>query len=592
MGGFYDAAVLIGIGRWWANRTHRFAVAASITVVALICVVGQPAGVATAHAELVDVTPAPGSVIADSPDEVVITFTEAVSISGGSIELFDDSGASVTITSTAVDAAVVVALPDDLGDGTYLVAWRVISTDSHPVTGSSTFSIGSETTAPSLNVSDRLPTGVALWRVLAMAATYGGVLVAIGATWFARHWQRRANGEHDLPGVYLDTLDRVVGVASAVGVGGLLVALPARIVTVGGGWASLSDTSLLTDIAGGPIGQATAVSTVGVVGVVLWHRYRSPTGSSAWSGTLPGVVLSVLAIGGFALEGHTRTKDPTWLMVLGDVVHLAAGSVWLGGIVALGFVLPRARGATRARVALDVSSAALWAVGAVSAAGIAMSVMVLPSFNALADTGYGLALLAKVAIVVVLLAIGERNRIGLVPRLEASMADDDPAAADDAVRALRRSLVVESAVFALLLVATATLIGRSPVIAGQDAATGGIESADAIAPIIDPVPLPLSSGVGSIVAAITPGDTGPNVVSLTLVDLDGAPLAVVEPPTIELRELVRVIGPLDFVMQDLGGGRWEAPVDIPFAGAWELTVQVRTGTFDAGDARTEFVVPS
>ena len=69
---------------------------------------------------------------------------------------------------------------------------------------------------------------------------------------------------------------------------------------------------------------------------------------------------------------------------------------------------------------LDVSSWALWAVIAVSVTGLVMGMIVLVTFNALADTGYGLALLVKVALVVVLLALGERNRLVLVPAIEES----------------------------------------------------------------------------------------------------------------------------------------------------------------------------
>jgi copper transport protein len=585
-------APVIERGRSRATHIRRLVVAVLIVA---ICSSGLRHGVVSAHAEVVDVTPAPGSVVPVAPAQVVVAFTERVSIDGGSIELFDDVGSSIAVEANVVDTTVTVTLPTRLADGTYLVAWRVVSGDSHPVTGSSTFSVGAVSSAVAIDVGDSLPTGVGLWRVLAMAATYGGVLMAVGVAWFARRWRRHPGRDLALGGPDPAVLDRVVTVAALVGVGGLLLAFPARIVTVAGGWDGLTDASFVADTIRGPIGQATVMSAVGSIGVSVWNR-RSAGAIDVGRGsasTIFGIVCSLMAIGGFALEGHTRTKDPGWLMVLADFVHLAAGSVWVGGVVALAFVLRRARGSARATVVLDVSSAALVAVGAVSLAGVAMSVMVLPSFNALADTGYGLALLAKMAIVVVLLAIGERNRIALVPAIERSVTHDDPAPADAAVRALRRSLVIELFVFALLLAATATLVGRSPVIAGRDVAADGIDSTAApVDAVIEPRALPLSSGVGSVVAAITPGGVGANVISLTLVDLDGAPLIVVEPPTIELRELVRVVGPLEFVMRDLGGGKWEAPVDIPFAGAWELTVQARTGTFDTGDARTEFVVPT
>jgi copper transport protein len=587
-----------------AERIHRLI---GGVVLGVICVAALSGGAVSAHAEVIDVVPASGSIVSTAPDDVLVTFSERVSINGGSVELFDDTGTSIPVDASIVDDTVVVALPDDLANGTYLVAWRVISADSHPVTGTSTFSVGAVSTAAPVDVGDRLPAGVAFWRVGAMTATYAGVLVAIGVAWFSRYWRSR-DIQLDGSGPSIDAgavaaLDRVAVIACVVGIVGLLVALPARLVTVGGGWSSLSDTGFVADTLGGPIGVATIVSIVGLIGVLLWRR------GTARSSTLVSAVCSLLAVGGFAFEGHTRTKDPMWLMVLSDVTHLSAGSVWVGGVVALGLVLRRTTGAARARMVLDVSSAALLAVVAVSAAGTAMSVMVLPSFNALADTGYGLALMVKVALVIGLLALGLRNRLVLVPAIERSgvhpVADTrDPETTGIAVSGLWRSVVGELALFALVLVATGTLVGRSPVVASQEASgatpsvgdagfdvttdTGTGPNADPA--LLVPVTMALSSGAGSVVVEITPGVVGTNAISLMLIATDGSALAVVEPPTVELRERSREIGPLTFEAVDVGGGRWEVAADIPFAGTWELSVGARTGTFDSGDARTEFVI--
>ena len=74
----------------------------------------------------------------------MLRFDEAVSTLPGSVRVFDskvervDSGAVEKPTSDSVS----VGLPDDLGGGTYVVAWRVISADSHPVRGAFAFSIG------------------------------------------------------------------------------------------------------------------------------------------------------------------------------------------------------------------------------------------------------------------------------------------------------------------------------------------------------------------------------------------------------------------------------------------------------------------
>ena len=59
-----------------------------------------------------------------------------------------------------------------------------------------------------------------------------------------------------------------------------------------------------------------------------------------------------------------------------------------------------------------------------------------------------------------------------------------------------------------------------------------------------------------------------------------------EPPTVELREQERGIGPLTVVAEDVGDSNYHAITDIPFAGTWEVSVRARTSTFDSGVAST------
>lgn len=551
----------------------------------VVIAAGWSAGVVSAHAEVIGVDPPAGTVLPATPDEVTVTFTEPVSLSGGNVELFDATGASIPVEASVVDRTVHVDLPATLDDGTYLVAWRVISADSHPVSGTSTFSVGAPSAGGVTNVDlgGGAPVAASVWRIIAMAFTYGGVLVAVGLWWYSRRWHSAALHEPDENVVgALDRLDVWCSISALVGFVALIAAFPARLVTVGGDWSALTDGSFVTDNITGPIGLATAVTLVGLLGLVLCRPRDGSPARLAF-----GLLATVFALGGFAVEGHTRTKEPTWLIMLSDFVHTAAGSVWLGGVVALALMLRRTTGRWRTRIAVDVSWGALWAVIAVSAAGIAMSVIVLPSFNALADTSYGQALLVKIGLVLILLAIGARNRLSLVPDLETATADADPthdgsvddrsAAAGPAAR-LRRSVVAELVVFTLLLVATATLVGRSPVVA-DDAPTG-----------IAPVSAPLSPIAGTVTATVSPGAVGANIIELTLLDDTGAPLAVIEPPAVELREETRGIGPLTLSAEDRGDGSFYMLADIPFVGDWTLTVRARTGTFDSTSAVVEFPI--
>ena len=104
-----------------------------------------------AHAELVGTDPEEGAVLEAAPESVTLTFNEPVRLTSQEVVVYDAEGDPVASTSGASGAEVRVDLADaaDLGDGTYVVAWNVLSGDGHPISGALTFSVG----APSASVT-------------------------------------------------------------------------------------------------------------------------------------------------------------------------------------------------------------------------------------------------------------------------------------------------------------------------------------------------------------------------------------------------------------------------------------------------------
>ena len=112
---------------------------------ALVWMAVLPA-VAGAHATIVRVTPADRSVVAKQPAEVTIRWSEPVDLGPDSVKLLDAGGRTLDTPKAARirgdRTTAVVKLPAGLKEGTYVVAWRVTSADSHPVSGAFSFSIG------------------------------------------------------------------------------------------------------------------------------------------------------------------------------------------------------------------------------------------------------------------------------------------------------------------------------------------------------------------------------------------------------------------------------------------------------------------
>jgi copper resistance protein C len=100
---------------------------------------------AFAHAHLDHASPAAGSTVAKSPDEVSLWFTEALEAKFSTIEVRDAQGKSVQAGSATLarDNTAQLRVPlKPLPPGTYKVIWRVLSVDTHRTQGDFTFRVG------------------------------------------------------------------------------------------------------------------------------------------------------------------------------------------------------------------------------------------------------------------------------------------------------------------------------------------------------------------------------------------------------------------------------------------------------------------
>lgn len=539
--------------------------------IGVIAAAGATDGRASAHAVLLAVQPANGAVIAAAPTEVVLTFSEPVSLSGGSARVLDDDASTVSRQPRVEGAEILIPLGPDVGTGTFTVAFEVVSVDSHRISGATVFHVG----APSLSEPVTSPTNAdqLVWWVSALAlllsfAAYATVLLAVGLWWFAVFVARELPGQSPLG-------DRLAGVAersAALGIVVLVAGLPARIARTAGTTAALADNSMLLDAARGPLGVAAAVGIVGAAMVGAGIASVRHTGGRGIFAAAFGLV----ALASFLVEGHTRSQQPLGLMIAFDFSHLLAAAIWIGGVAGLVIAFrTRSEPEILASTVSRFSAAAVWAVVLVSSAGVGMASIVLPSPAALTSTGYGVTLLAKVAMVLVVVALGAYNRRALVPRIVGEPSGP-------ARRRLAVTVRVELAVLLVVLALTSVLVTRSPA-ASTVAAPAGPAVAAA----------ELTNGAGSVTLGLDPGLVGGNTLQIDLLDADGETLLPIEPPLVSLTEPTLDVGPLrpPNGTAELGPGTYEAVVDVPVAGDWDVTVRVRLSEFSVATASVTMKVP-
>ncbi|MGN9819638.1 copper resistance CopC/CopD family protein [Streptomyces sp. SD11] len=407
------------------RRTHRAAALAALLGTLLLLLLGGATS-ASAHSAVRDTDPREGSVLRTAPREVTMTFTESVGITDDSLRVLSPQNRRVNAGDTehvsGSSDKVRVRLRDDLPDGTFTVAWRVVSADSHPISGAFTFSIGepSATTAavsaePAVN-----PASGALYDIARYAA-YAAVALLIGVVVFVLAC--RPPSTQPLRGLVR------VGWWTLLGTTVLLVFLRGPYER-GTGPSTLLDPDLIENTLTSKPGWALIARLVLLAGVAVFlvrteaalrrsGAKESGSGSGQVSGQGPAPTPAVVAVGGFlalALAGtwavaeHASAGIQVPLAMTSTMLHLLAMAVWLGGLGALLTALHRSETPLPAASVHGFSRLAFTSVTVLVLTGVYQSWRGLGSWDAVFGTSYGRILVAKVCAVVVLLAAAAFSR--------------------------------------------------------------------------------------------------------------------------------------------------------------------------------------
>lgn len=530
--------------------------AAALVALALVLLGASPAA---AHAELVETDPAEGAVVDTAPETVTLTFDEPVRLTSQQIAVYDAGGDPVVSTAGASGAEVTVGLSDAAGldDGTYVVSWNVLSGDGHPISGALTFSVG----APSASVAappepETSSAAVTVLRDVVTVASLVGLLLAAGLALFTALVLPRAWSGTDVRG----RIRRLLTVAAGVGAAGAVLQVP--LAAVYGQGLELGDVVTALDPA--LVTSELASAALVVVGLGLVVRASSDEAPDRPTGWLLAGGAG-LALAGPSLVGHTRAFAPSPLLVAADVLHLVAGALWLGGLVGLVLSLRALAGreVLAAQALARFSTMAGGMLLAVAATGTFLGWRILGSWGGLVQTTYGWLLLGKVAIALVVAAIGGWNRWRTLPAVEAAAGFGDR---ERAAAAVTRTVRVEAVLLVVLLGLTGVLVNQSP----------------RPAPV---TPTPGATGVGTatagdlrVLAVMDPRRTGSNTLLVQVQDAAGEPYDPPVHPVVELRTDGLDVGTV--TVTPIAAGTYRGEVVVPRAGVWEVQVGIPLSRFE------------
>lgn len=578
-------------------------VAALMLAVLLLC-----PSAAWAHAQLLGTSPQSGATVRVQPSEVIFRFGEQVGGTLGAVRVYDARGREVDdldVTHPRGDPRQIgVGLRPRLPDGIYTATYRVISADTHIVYGGLVFNIGHAGATPRFTVAGLIEknrsgqiTEIAFGVIrgldyLTIALMIGGLAFLLvvwlpGMSAAAGEEERRRLAVR----VFGSRIRRLIGAAIVLGIlvsviGVLLQGASASGLSL---WGSLKGPVIEGTLEGrfGEVWGLRAIDWV-LMGTALLAGTAFGRGLSGVTRPAAGVsqpvarsgrvTLAVLTLGSAylaitpALAGHAGVESPVWVFFPSDVLHVLAASVWVGGIACLLLVLPGAtrqlQGSERSSLLLSTltrfSPLALGSVVVIAVTGVVQAYIEVRSFHGLLHSTYGALIIAKVALLAVLIGLGWVNRGRVIPMLRRIVGDGGTPGGVGALA--RRTMRAELALMLCVFGVTAALIGYSPPV---DAESG-------------PFAINTTIGAAELEMTVEPAEVGLNTIHLYLIDArTGAQFTATRELTVTAKLPAKGIGPLTLKANAAGPGHYVlGSTVLSPGGTWEIEITDRVSEFE------------
>jgi len=495
-------------------------------------------GIASAHAILESSSPAPSALLASSPKEIRLDFDEQVEATLGDIRIYDSEQRELSIEKTvrsSIDASVVSAGVPTLKNGVYVVVWRVVSADGHPVSGAFPFEIGTKSTGTSAalleEVLNRTGTTSPLGNPMSAIRLLGflGLILLVGCVSLLWRSPLLGNSRVRKTLVYSSVFIAV----SSIGL--LLMQGP---YTAGKSWGSLFDSVLIDDVSQTRLGLALLIRFVCAIAWAVIAITASASVTRRWR--IGVVATAVVTIATYAASGHQSAGTLPAVFVPLDMVHLAAISTWVGALLVLAVIY---RDNDVENEAKRFSRMATWSMPLVVVTGVVQGLHLMGGISTITQSSFGKLLLLKTLLVACVVLLGSKARDQL--RL-------------GGFSSISKIIRWESTVVVLVLAVTSLMVAQSPTATDSTS-----------------VSFSATKVQNGIVAELTvvPAVVGTAEVHVILTPPGGS-LTPAKSATVQFDLPSRDIPPIPVTMTEIGPNHWIGIVQFPFAGEWNMNTRV------------------
>ena len=502
---------------------------------------------ASAHALPQRAIPPEGAEVQAAPASVTIIFGETpdprlstISVVNGS-GLNVDDGPTTAVPGNPLELEVPL---QHIGTGVYTVTWKTVSeVDGHLATGAYAFGVGVSATSANAHAARSVvspaPSILAVVsRWLFFVGSMGIVGVASTCLVALREIPRFA-----ARGVL------AMWVAASLGVAGVVESEREAAAI---GWSALFSTSLGTVVV-----ERLAALMLIAAGIAAAFLHRA---------TARRIGIGLAGLGAAAsmwvdvAASHAGAQAPVVANLLAQWAHIVATGVWIGGLLALILAVRGQPSEMKGRAVRRFSTAAGVAIVVVAVTGTFRAVIEIGSVGNLFSTAFGVLVLVKVALFVVLAGLGAINRFGNVPR------------ASRALRGLRRIASTEIVVGTAVTLIAATLVNVAPPVASAAPVT----TAQATQLVVSGSDFATTVRVRLSVA---PGSPGFNQFTLRVTDYDTGATVQARSVQLEFSQPLRPqLGQSTLTLTHQADGSFAARgANLAVAGIWEVAAIVDNG---------------
>ncbi len=555
-----------------------------VAVAALLVVNVQQA---SAHPYLVDSDPKPFSSVSATPETISLTFSEAIEIDYSKVSVLASDGSRVDRNDPKnVDgdtATLQVSMQPNLPEGVYTVSTTVLSAvDGHVVPNAFTFGIGvaAGPEGPIGQPTEILSPEESASRFPGMVGQIVVFGAAFGSLWLWKPFERVPWLANAIAARRLE-IDKKMIQLVIIGTG-LVVASNIAMISVQAYEIGASIQDAVATTFGGIWMTRMIESSILMIIAVFVQR------KMATEGTIPSraemlaiLVMGLAVLATSSLISHGAATGEMAAILL-DFFHNAAASIWIGGIVLMGFVVvprllalsdERARPAAISILIPRFSTVVVTILGLSVITGPLLLFLLEDNLSLTLASTYGRILMIKLALAGVMVGMGAYAQMVVQKKAVAAMFGGQSIQHNVVGRYARTLKAEASAGMALLLMVSlmangALPAGEFPQFADQDPQAA---FADRLQDRGYVQTLFTSAGRADI--EVTPFAVGQNAFTLSFFDLDGKPASGIESASLKMTNNERGIGPIVVETVKKSEGVYTAEAAFGIAGTWSVVLE-------------------